>query len=66
MEPEEENRHTFVEIVLALLEERFPWLGSNEDEPVSGANAVDELTDLHRSLIKERDQPSRNDAGTES
>jgi len=66
MEPEQENRHTFVEIVLALLEERFPWLGSNEEEPVSGADAVDELTDLHRSLIKERDQPGRKDAGTES
>ncbi len=65
MEPEEENRHTFVEIVLALLEERFPWLGSNEEEPVSDADAVDELTDLHRSLTNERDQRGRKDGGTE-
>jgi hypothetical protein len=28
---------TFVEWVLALLEERFPWLGKDNDEPVSGA-----------------------------
>jgi hypothetical protein len=45
---------TFVENVLALLEERFPWLGKENDEQVSGADTVDELTDLHRSLIEER------------
>ena len=65
MEPEEENRHTFVEIVLALLEQRFPWLGSKEGEPVSGADAVDELTDLYQSLVEERRQPGRKDACTE-
>ena len=32
---------TFVDWVLALLEERFPWLGKESDEPVSGANTVD-------------------------
>ena len=42
---------TFVEWVLALLVERFPWLGKDNDEPVSGADTVDELVDLHRSLI---------------
>jgi hypothetical protein len=45
---------TFVEWVLALLEERFPWLGKEDDEQVSGADTVDELTDLHRSLTEER------------
>jgi len=45
---------TFVEWVLALLEERFPWLGKENDEQVSGADTVDELTDLHRSLTEER------------
>ena len=45
---------TFVEKVLALLEERFPWLGKEDDEQVSGADTVDELTDLHRSLTEER------------
>lgn len=45
---------TYVEWVLALLEERFPWLGKEDDEQVSGADTVDELTDLHRSLTEER------------
>jgi hypothetical protein len=47
MGPEEERSQTFVERVLALLEERFPWLGSAYDEPVGGAETVDELTDLY-------------------
>ena len=42
---------TFAEKVLVLLEERFPWLGKENDDPVSGADTVDELADLHRSLI---------------
>jgi hypothetical protein len=37
---------TFVEGVLALLEERFPWPGSGQDEPVGGADAIDEHADL--------------------
>jgi hypothetical protein len=45
---------TFVEKVMALLEERFPWLGKEGDEQVSGADTVDELTDLHRRLTEER------------
>jgi hypothetical protein len=46
--------HMFVEKVLALLEKRFPWLGKENDEQISGADTVDELTDLHRSLNEER------------
>jgi hypothetical protein len=45
---------TFVENVLALLEERFPWLGKESDESVSGADTVDELADMHRSLVNQR------------
>ena len=45
---------TFVEKVLALLEERFPWLGKEDDEQVSGADTVEELADLHRRLTEER------------
>jgi hypothetical protein len=41
---------TFVEWMLALLEERFPGLGKESDEQISGADTVDELADLHRSL----------------
>ncbi|MDR5727414.1 MAG: hypothetical protein RB191_08310 [Terriglobia bacterium] len=55
MGAEEERSQTFVERVLALLEERFPWLGSMQDESVSGANTVDELSDLYRSLRRKRD-----------
>ena len=49
----EKDRHqqTFVDKVLMLLEEKFPWLGKENDEPVSGADTVDELADMHRSLI---------------
>ena len=52
---------TFVERTLVLLEERFPWLGKNNDEPVSGANTVDELADLHRILIDQRNANDRNE-----
>jgi hypothetical protein len=55
MGAEEDRPQTFLERVLALLEERFPWLGSGQDEPVSGADTVDELTDLYKSLIEQRD-----------
>ena len=56
MGAENERSQTFVEWVLALLEERFPWLGSGQDEPVGGADTVDELADLHKSLIEQREK----------
>ena len=59
MGQEEEGKQTFVEKVLVLLEERFPWLGSGQDEPISGASTVDELAHLYQSLIREREQPGR-------
>ena len=59
MEAESERSQTFVELVLALLEERFPWLGSGRDEPVGGADTVDELADLYRSLIEQREKARR-------
>ena len=58
MRAEDERSQTFVEWVLALLEERFPWLGSGQDEPVGGADMVDELADLYKSLIEQRDKAS--------
>ena len=61
MSNEDRRSQTFVEWVLALLEERFPWLGKDNDEPVSGANTVDELADLHRSLIGKRNANERNE-----
>ena len=65
MGSEQERPQTFVEAVLALLEERFPWLGSGHDKPVSGAATVDELGDLYRSLIRKRDKASREDVDSE-
>jgi len=59
MGTENEHSQTFVERVLALLEERFPWLGSGRDEPVGGADTIDELADLYKSLIEQRDKASR-------
>ena len=59
MEAENERSQTFVELVLALLEERFPWLGSGQDEPVGGADTVDELADLYKSLIEQREEARR-------
>ena len=59
MGAENEHPSTFIESVLALLEERFPWLGSGQDEPVGGADTVDELADLYKSLIEQRDKASR-------
>ena len=61
MGADEERPQTFVEWVLALLEERFPWLGSGQDEPVGGADTVDELAGLYRSLIEQRDKARRED-----
>ena len=59
MGADEERPQTFVEWVLALLEERFPWLGSGQDEPVGGADTVDELADLYKSLIEQRNKARR-------
>ena len=56
---------TFVERTLALLDERFPWLGKNNDEPVSGANTVDELADLHRILIDQGNAKDRNEQNSD-
>jgi len=59
MGAENERSQTFVERVLALLEERFPWLGSGQDEPVGGADTVDELADLYKSLVEQRNKARR-------
>jgi cytochrome P450 len=59
MGAENERPPTFVEWVLAQLEERFPWLGSGQDEPVGGADTVDELANLYKSLIEQREKVRR-------
>jgi len=52
MENNETQPKTFVEMVLELLEDRFPWLGKNES--ASGADTVDQLNDLHEALRRAR------------
>jgi hypothetical protein len=47
--------------VLNLLEERFPWLGKEEDAQISGANTVDDLNDLHQELKEQLKASSPND-----
>jgi hypothetical protein len=59
MGAEEERPQTFIEWVLVLLEERFRWLGSEQDEPVGGADTVDELADLYKSLVEQREKARR-------
>jgi hypothetical protein len=44
---------------------RFPWLGKENGEQVSGADTVDELADLHRSLIEGRSAEQRKRPETE-
>jgi hypothetical protein len=53
MTQQESQPPTFLETVLALLEERFPWLGKSEDEEVSGADTIDQLSDLHENLAEQ-------------
>ena len=65
MSKKDRRSQTFVERTLALLEERFPWLGKDNDEPVSGANTVGELADLHRNLIDQLNANDRNEQHTD-
>ena len=60
MTKENHPPRTFVELVLQMLEDRFPWLGKTTDEQISGADIVDQLTDLHRELKSRRRTNRRN------
>jgi hypothetical protein len=42
----------FIEMVLILLEDRFPWLG--RDVEAAGADAINQLNELHESLLRAR------------
>jgi hypothetical protein len=55
---------TFVEMVLVLLEDRFPWLG--KDQPASGSDTVDQLNDLHYTLRKARSTARRKQKRAEA
>ncbi len=43
---------TYLEGVLAYLEERFPWLG-HPDQAVSGADTIEQLSELHGELKRQ-------------
>jgi hypothetical protein len=45
---------TFVEMVLVLFEDRFPWLGS--DQPVIVSDTVDQMSGLYRTLLARRSE----------
>ena len=57
MAHDETGPRTFVEMVLVLLEDLFPWLGSNQ--PVSGSDTIDQLSNLHRTLLKQHSHAQR-------
>ncbi len=48
----EVNPETLTEMILTLLEDRFPWLGT--DAPANGADAVEQLSELHERLVRRR------------
>jgi hypothetical protein len=44
---------SFVDMVLILLEDRFPWLGNPSEAAVNEADAVDALIELYVSLLRQ-------------
>jgi hypothetical protein len=46
---------SFVEMVLVLLENQFPWLATRSRDAISGADTIDQLIKLHACL---RQQPT--------
>ena len=44
---------SFVDMVLALLENQFPWLATRSQDAISGADTIDHLIKLHASLLQQ-------------
>jgi hypothetical protein len=44
---------TFVDIVLVLLEDKFPWPATDSQDAVSGADIVDQLIKLRALLLRQ-------------
>jgi hypothetical protein len=42
---------SFVDMVLVLLENQFPWLATRSQDAISGADTIDQLIKLHASLL---------------
>ena len=53
MPSESRDPRTFTNMVLVLLENRFPWLVDGGSVPVSGADTIDELSQLHHALLEQ-------------
>ena len=53
MTPDDRGSVTFVDMVLVLLEDQFPWLTTDSRDAVSGADTVDQLIKLHASLMRQ-------------
>jgi hypothetical protein len=53
MPNESRDPRTFTNMVLVLLEDRFPWLAHGGSVPVSGADTIDELSQLHHALLEQ-------------
>jgi hypothetical protein len=53
---------TLSEMFLVLLEDRFPWLGT--DDPADGADTVEQLSELHQSLLERRSAMQSERSGT--
>lgn len=67
MGPRNRGSQSFLERFLALLEERFPWLGSWRDEPTGGSgDSIDVRPDPDRPAAKERDEERPGDGDPES
>jgi hypothetical protein len=44
---------TFVDMVLVLLENQFPWLATESQDAISGVATIDQLIKLHASLLQQ-------------
>jgi hypothetical protein len=44
---------TFVDMVLVLLENQFPWLATRSQDAISGADTIDQLSKLYASLLRQ-------------
>jgi hypothetical protein len=53
MTPDDRGSVTFVDMVLVLLEDQFPWLATDSRDAVSGADTVDQLIKLRALLLRQ-------------
>lgn len=67
MGPRKNESRTLLERVLALLEERFPWLGSARDEPIGGSgDSIDMRPEPDQPAVQKPDEERPGDSDPES